>query len=143
MDNNIKKRIESLTHNDSDLRGRPATEKEIGEAEATLNVKFNTQYIEFIKHFGGAFAGISIHAFNNGEMIGDETVTTLTQNFRTHTYGLTQELNDSYVISDDGSGNPILINNKGQILIYLHETGETEILHESFNQLLDHSLPNE
>ena len=141
MDNILRKRIENLVENDNDLRGRPATDNEIKDAEIRLNVKFDTQYIDFIKIFGGAFCGIAIHAFGNGDMIGDETVIELTQRFRKYTPNLSSELISSYVISDDGAGNPILISQNGHILIYFHDSGETEVLHTTFNDLLNQALP--
>jgi len=141
MDNILRKRIENLVENDNDLRGRPATDNEIKDAEIRLNVKFDTQYIDFIKIFGGAFCGIAIHAFGNGDMIGDETVIELTQRFRKYTPNLSSELISSYVISDDGAGNPLLISRNGHILIYFHDSGETEVLHTTFNDLLNQALP--
>mgnify|MGYP000473657581 CR=1 FL=1 len=32
------------------------------------------------------------------------------------------EVTDTYVISDDGSGNPIMINSKGEVEIYYHDS---------------------
>ncbi|MFG0270989.1 MULTISPECIES: SMI1/KNR4 family protein [Pseudomonas] len=140
MNKSLQKRIEKIVENDNDLRGRPATDKEIKDAEINLNVTFDTQYIDFIKIFGGAFCGIAIHAFDNGDMIGDETVTELTQRFRKYTPNLSNELMNSYVISDDGAGNPILISRTGHILIYFHDSGEAEVLHNTFNDLLNQAL---
>lgn len=37
---------------DGDLYGLPATDSEIETAEQTLGVKFNADYIQFIKAFG-------------------------------------------------------------------------------------------
>ncbi|MBI6888652.1 SMI1/KNR4 family protein [Pseudomonas putida] len=140
MDNILQKRIEKLVESDNSLRGRPATDNEIKDAEINLNIKFDTQYIDFIKIFGGAFCGIAIHAFDNGDMIGNETVTELTQRFRQYTTNLSNELMNSYVISDDGAGNPILTSRTGHILIYFHDSGETEVLHTTFNDLLNQAL---
>ncbi|NIF27158.1 SMI1/KNR4 family protein [Pantoea sp. Tr-811] len=142
MNKQLLEKISSLIMPDNDLHGSPASDKEIFDAELELGIIFDPQYIDFIKIFGGAFGGIEIHAFNNGELIGDETVTELTKSFRNaYSDNLTDELMQSCVISGDGAGNPILINQKGHIIIYLHETGEVEKMHNSLEELLQKSFP--
>lgn len=142
MDKNLQKKITNFIMKDCDLHGRPATDKEISEAELELGLKFNEQYANFIKLFGGAFGGIEIHAFNNGDLIGNETVTELTKEFRkTYSEHLTDELMQSCAISDDGAGNPILINQDGHIIIFLHETGEVQKMHNSLEELLLKAFP--
>ncbi len=119
------------------LYGIPATDEEIIQAETILNIKFNIQYIEFIKLFGGAFGGIAIHAFKNGSLIGKASVVELTQKFR-NTYSDLDEsiLRLFYVISDDGCGNPILMNTDGKIFIFYHDCYEMEFLYSSLEELL-------
>ncbi|MEK4425950.1 SMI1/KNR4 family protein [Solibacillus sp. FSL K6-1523] len=124
------------------FRGKPATNEEILNAEQVLNVKFNVEYIQFIKLFGGACAGFDIHAFNNGSSLGKETVVELTQRFRRGGEDLIpQELKDAYVISDDGSGNPILMNAEGKIFIFLHDSWEVELLYNSLQEMLMNYFP--
>ncbi len=127
---------------DGDLYGLPATDSEIETAEQTLGVKFNADYIQFIKAFGGAFGGVEIHAFNNGSLIGNETVTELTERFRdNYLESAGEQWRDAYVISDDGTGNPVLMTAEGVLHLYLHETGETELLYDSLEQLLSQTFP--
>ena len=93
-----------LITGDGDLHGLPATDPEIEAAERALGVKFNADYIQFIRVFGGAFGGIEIHAFNNGALIGKATVTELTQWFRdAYLEAAGESWRDAYVISDDGA----------------------------------------
>lgn len=107
-----------------------------------MNIKFNEQYVEFIKRFGGAFGGIDIHAFNNGALIGKATVTEMTEKFRSiYTDNLPEELVSAIVISDDDSGNSILINTAGEIFIYLHEEDVVELLYDLLNALLTKFFP--
>jgi len=142
VDKKLKEKITNLIMIDCDLHGRPATDTEISEAELELGLKFNEQYTDFIKIFGGAFGGIEIHAFDNGDLIGNETVTELTKEFRkTYSEHLTEDLMQSFAISDDGAGNPILINQDGHIIIFLHETGEVQKMHNSLEELLLKSFP--
>ncbi|EAE5922248.1 SMI1/KNR4 family protein [Listeria monocytogenes] len=133
----VFEKLEEFYKQHSGLKGQPATEEQIHEAEKILDVQFNKQYIHFIKQFGGAFGGISIHAFNNGSLIGKATVIDLTLKFR-KIYGetISKELSESYVVSDDGSGNPILMDTAGKITIYYHDSGESELLYDSLQELL-------
>ena len=87
-----------------------------------LNVKFSSDYIDFIKHFGRAWADIEIFAFE-----GNETVVGYTQSLRE----VHAETSENYAVADDGAGNPIMINPKGEVLIFYHDNGENEILASS------------
>jgi hypothetical protein len=139
MDDNLVNRIEKFLSKTEfeGLLGKPASDKEIHNAEKTLNVKFDNNYIHFIKKFGGSCAGISIYAFSNGSLLGKETVVELTEMFR-ESLGdaIPNELIDAYVISDDGAGNPVLINKQGNVLIYFHDSLEIDFLHESLEEML-------
>ncbi|MCR6678368.1 SMI1/KNR4 family protein [Escherichia marmotae] len=135
-------REEITSDQDMVLYGVPASDEEIIQAEKILNIKFNNQYIEFIKLFGGAFGGIAIHAFKNGSLIGKASVVDLTQKFR-ETYSDLDEniLTSFYVISDDGGGNPIIMDTDGRIFIFLHDSYEIECLYSSLDDLLVKSFP--
>jgi hypothetical protein len=121
-----------------DLVGQPATDTEIAQAETILNVKFNDQYIEFIKNFGGAYAGFGIHAFHNSFFSGKSTVVDLTERFRR---GMRKEFaakaGSLYAISIDGSGNPILMDSGGGIYAYWHDENKLEIIYRSLEDLLN------
>ncbi len=41
-------------------------EEEIKYAQQRLGVQFNKDYVQFMKMFGGAYAGLAVHAFSNG-----------------------------------------------------------------------------
>ncbi|WP_338526408.1 SMI1/KNR4 family protein [Pseudomonas batumici] len=141
MKSDLIEKIENVFRSQDCLRGKPATDAEIQQAENLLKVTFNEQYVEFIKLFGGAFGGIDIHAFNNGSLLGKATVIDLTLKFRNANENcVPAPLKNAYVISDDGAGNPILMNSNGQILIYLHDEHEVEILYESLEVLLTKSF---
>lgn len=131
LTNKLKKFL--LNEDNSGLMGKPATDEQISEAENKLGIKLSDDYIEFIKLFGGAYAGIDIHAFENAESIGKESVIDFTLDLRkSH-----PEVQDTYVISDDGSGNPIMINPNGEVVIYYHDSGESEILSSSLGKYIE------
>ncbi|WP_231744991.1 hypothetical protein [Lysinibacillus sp. F5] len=56
------------------LVGTPASQ----EDQQQPHVQFHADYVTFIEIFGGAYAGIAVHAFSNGSSIGNETVVDLT-----------------------------------------------------------------
>lgn len=113
------------------MLGIPATDEQIEQAEKELNVKFSSDYIDFIKNFGRAWAGIEIFAFE-----GNETVVGYTQSLR-EVHAVTSE---NYAIADDGAGNPIMINPKGEVLIFYHDDGESEILASSLEVFIEENF---
>lgn len=144
MNESLLSRVEEviMSHGNHSLYGLPAEGYEIDNAEKLLNVRFNEQYIMFIKRFGGAFGGVAIHAFKNGSLIGKETVVELTQSFRrSYVHSENEYLLSFYAISDDGAGNPLLMNEDGIIIIFYHDTREIDILYDSLESLLMKSFP--
>ncbi len=123
-------RIFLTSHN---MIGKPASDEQIASAEKILGVKFSTDYIDFIKNFGKAYAGMMINALD-----GNENVVDCTKSLREEH----PEVKDTYVISDDGSGNPIMINTKGEVQIYYHDSdAEIETLASSLEQFIENNFP--
>lgn len=133
------KRLEVfLTENE--MLGNPATAEQIADAEKVLNVKFSEDYVDFITRFGGTYAGISIHAFENASDIGNESVIELTTSMREsfgNGDGRKTEAEQSLAFSDDGGGNPILINPKGEIVIFYHDSDEREVLAKNLGKYIE------
>ncbi|WP_442604121.1 SMI1/KNR4 family protein [Paenibacillus sp. KN14-4R] len=123
----------------STLVGIPASQEEIAEAQRQLNVNFHEDYVHFIRTFGGAFAGLAVHAFSNGSSLGNETVVDLTLGFREQfkELPLAEVLRTGYVISIDGSGDPIIIDREGKVCICYHDTREIKLLADSFEMLIE------
>lgn len=142
MNAELTEKLQQLFNEHSGLLGKPASDEQIHSAQQTLGITFHPDYVEFIKRFGGSFAGIDIHAFENGSLIGKQSVTELTVDFR-HGHDTCElpELQGAFVISGDGSGNPILMNSQGQLYLYLHDEGEVELLAPSLEALLTSSFP--
>jgi cell wall assembly regulator SMI1 len=135
MKTKLVKKLEKflLDEDNSEFTGKPATDEQISNAEDKLGVKFSDDYIEFIKLFGGAYAGIEIRAFDNAACMGKESVVDFTLALRTSH----PEVQDTYVISDDGSGNPIMMNQHGEVIIYYHDSGESETLALSLGEYIE------
>lgn len=121
------------------LVGHPASQEEIVHAEQQLNVSFHKDYVQFLRMFGGAYAGIPVHGFSNGSSLGNETVIDLTRMFREQfkEHPFAEILDISYVISIDGTGDPIFINPSGHVYIGYHDTGEIRLLADSFEALIE------
>lgn len=135
----IEENLKTPFDDELSLKGIPATDKEIIEAEKELNVKFHDDYIDFIKLFGGSYAGIDIYAFNNNEMMSNDTVVDLTKSFRKDYENdyRSKIINKSYVFSFDDMGNPIMINENEYIIIFYHDSDEYEILTKSFSLFIE------
>lgn len=124
------------------LLGNPASLEEIRDAEKRLAVRFHDDYVHFIQTYGGAYAGLAVYAFSNGSSIGRETVIDLTLRFRDQykEHAFAEVLQSSYVISMDGSGDPIFINPAGEIITFHHDTGEMRLLASSFEALIEENF---
>ena len=114
-----QKLIERLSTflNKHKMRGTPATDEQIEQAEKVLNVKFSSD--------------IEIFAFE-----GNETVVGYTQSLRE----VHAETSENYAVADDGAGNPIMINPKGEVLIFYHDNGENEILASSLEVFIEENF---
>lgn len=122
--------------------GKAATNEQIINAETELNIIMDKDYKEFIQNFGGAYAGLAIHAFINGVSIGNETIIDLTNRARNlfNEAGLFPEINESLVIADDGFGNPIAIMPDGEVVLFDHDTEEKQILSNSFEDFIEENF---
>lgn len=140
----LMERLKIFLHREDNytLVGIATSQDEIDKAEKQLGVKFHEDYVQFIRTFGGAYAGLAVHAFSNGSSLGNETVVELTLGFREQFKELpfAEILRTSYVISLDGSGDPIIINQAGKVFICYHDTGELKSLANSFEELIEENF---
>jgi hypothetical protein len=121
--------------------GTPASEAQILEAEQQLGTVFHLDYRDFIKHFGGAYVGLEIWAFEKNRA---ETVISLTLDFRSD-YPVIEGLGntkDYYVFSTDGSGDYIFSRPDGVVFTCYHDTGEVVELAPSLGKLIEQHLPD-
>jgi cell wall assembly regulator SMI1 len=132
-------RLSDFLEKKPSLKGKPATMEEITTAEKVLQVTLDDNYKEFIQKFGGAYAGIAIHAFSNGSSVGTETIIELTTQDRklANEMRIFPDINRCYVIADDGSGNPIAISPNGEIILFDYDTSEQKILAANFETFIE------
>ncbi|RYE18765.1 MAG: SMI1/KNR4 family protein [Sphingobacteriaceae bacterium] len=140
MNQDLINRISNyLIDNDENYSQNTATESEIISAENTLKLTFDDDYKQFIQLFGGCYVGESIYAFKNSNDLENTTVVELTQQLRNQLAGTP---NDYYAISFDGAGNPIAMNQEGQVMLLDYNTGEQNVLASSFEKLIENNLPD-
>jgi hypothetical protein len=142
MKQEVINRLSAFFKKNPTMSGKAATDEQIINAEKELNVIVDKDYKEFIQNFGGAYAGLAIHAFINGTSIGNETIIDLTNNARNlfNDAKLFPEINESLVIADDGSGNPIAIMSNGNVVLFDYDTEEKQILSNSFEEFVEENF---
>lgn len=144
MNDALMERLKIFLHREDNrtLVGIPTSQEEIAKAQQRLNISFHEDYVHFIQTFGGAYAGLAVHAFSNGSSLGNETVVDLTLGFREEFKELpfAMVLRTGYVISLDGTGNPIIINPAGKVFICYHDTEEIKLLADSFEALIEENF---
>lgn len=142
MKQEIINKLSTFFQKNPTMSGKAATDEQIINAEKELNVIMDKDYKEFIQNFGGAYAGLAIHAFINGTSIGNETIIDLTNNARNlfNDAKLFPEINESLVIADDGSGNPIAIMSNGKVVLFDYDTEKKQILSNSFEEFVEENF---
>jgi len=117
-----------------------ASDAEIEQAEEQLGVIFDKDYKEFIKRYGGCYVGVDVYAFKNASDLSNKTVIDLTLFYRDQE--VISETGGFYTISFDGSGNPIILNQTGEVVMYDHDNGEFIVEAASFEELIEANLPD-
>jgi hypothetical protein len=112
--------------------------KEIIEAEKFLNVYFSQGYKRFLRMYGGASVpGHYIYGLRRQINMGERSWSVI---HRTDFYKNVQkwpDIEDWYIVSDDGSGNPIGIDPEGRVWLSDHNSGFEKVkLADSFEEFL-------
>ncbi|MBS0272652.1 MAG: SMI1/KNR4 family protein [Proteobacteria bacterium] len=116
----------------------PSGIKEIEQAEEDLKVKFSSEYKWYLEKFGGgAFEDLDISGVKEMMSMGTKVVSVVE---KTKFYKESQKwpgVENWYIISDDGSGNPIGIDPEGKVWLSDHDSGFEQIkLADSFEEFL-------
>lgn len=119
-------------------RADTSTEDEIEQAEKELGLSFNIEYKKFLKLYGGAGIGSQwVYGLKRQQSMG-EVLWSVIEN--TKFFKETQKwpnIENWYVVSDDGSGNPIGIDPEGRVWLSDHDSGFEHIkLADSFCEFL-------
>lgn len=136
-------RLEKYFNKNQNLKGTPVKEADIISAQNNLGIKFNSDYIYFLEKYGGSSAGIDIYSISsttNSSVIGNENVIDQTIYLWNEYSQHNNFLKNLYAISDDGSGNPILMHPNGEIFIFYHDNFTIEKLYSNLEELFQQSL---
>ena len=122
---------------DQDLYAGSVDEDLIHDVEKNLNLLFSDEYIKFVRQYGCAIVGgFYIFGLKTLSIMGD-TLNTVLSNTLFYRDQNWPGLENCYVISDDGRGNPIYMDREGKVWLSDHDSGfETILLADSFNEFL-------
>jgi hypothetical protein len=139
MKTELIERINNYLNKSGSFHSQRADDKEIEQAEDLLNVIFDSDYKQFIKTFGGCYVGFDIYGFKNSNDLEEKTVVDLTKLYKEAGWPITE---DCYVISFDSSGNPIMMDKSGEVILFDHDDGSFVVLANSFEELIEKNLPD-
>jgi hypothetical protein len=119
------------------------SDEEIKAAMEELQCRFADDYIEFLRRYGGGMAySLPIYGLRPVESMGwPWSVLEETHGIRRRGWPPAQGW---YVISDDGYGNPIAMNEKDEVWINEYQFGGETKIYDSFEEfLLDFCLDDD
>ena len=139
VEDNVWKTLEREYRERPDYFGVPTKDIYlIEEAQKILGLSFSEAYTKFLRNFGGIIAdghtvcGLII---SNQNRFFNETVVEKTKFFKE--VQKWPNIENWYIISDDGSGNPIGIDPEGKVWLSDHDSGFEHIkLADSFEEFL-------
>jgi hypothetical protein len=113
------------------------SEEEIAEAAAAIGCTFHEDYVMFLRRYGGAMVGsLPVFGLRPAPVTGMPWhVVEVTKWFREQGW---PGVNEWYVISDDGFGNPIGVAPDGRVMISDHDSGLVRLLAKNFEEFLLH-----
>jgi len=109
---------------------------EIEESQEILGCRFHSDYIEYLKLFGGGTVGsLIVYGLRPTELSGNVwySVVKVTEHFRDQQW---PHADESYVISEDGGGNPFGVTPDGRIMCYDHDVGDYREIAPDFEAFL-------
>lgn len=122
------------------MKAESVSEEEINSIEASLGVRFDSDYKKFVLKYGGAIVGaFPIYGLRHADPMDNElwSVSTVTRHYRNEDWPDTQNW---YVISSDHSDNPVGITPDGKVISFDHDYGEIIEVANSFEAYLNKCL---
>lgn len=113
------------------------SDAEIADAAAAIGCTFHDDYVAFLRRFGGATVGsLPVFGLRPARVMGKRwSVVELTNWFRTQGW---PGVDEWYIISEDGFGNPIGLARDGRVMISDHDVGRVSVLANDFEDFLLH-----
>ncbi|MEM0942229.1 MAG: SMI1/KNR4 family protein [Bacteroidota bacterium] len=138
MDSRIEEKLDVFYSKNQIALGTKCSNKDIEFIEKSLSVKLTETHKDFLLKYGGSLVGdFAIYGMINSELMDEENIIELTESYKDD--DLTLEPGQ-YVLSHDGSGNPIVQDPSGGILIFDHDIGDFNAIADSLEDLIDRKL---
>jgi hypothetical protein len=130
--------IKAWFSDDRGLYTEGVLKEKIQQYEKDLNLAFSEEYIKFLKQYGsGIVDSFYIHGNPSNLFMGGNLKSVVD---KTNFYKLDQkwpDIDDWYIISDDGRGNPIGCKPDGSVWLSNHDAGFEQIkLADNFEEFL-------
>jgi hypothetical protein len=138
MDKSILNELQTWFMNDRGLYTDGILKEKIEQYERELNLVFSIEYKEFLKQYGsGIVDSFYIHGNPSNLFMGGKLRSVID---KTNFYKNEQkwpDIDDWYIISDDGSGNPIGCKPDGSVWLSDHDAGFEQVkLADNFEEFL-------
>lgn len=138
MNSKLKKMLDKNLSEIEGLFGGKCSIQEIKNAEVSLSLVFSRSYKEFLRLYGAAiFDGYTVYGLKKLILMDDKNYTVVD---KTKFYKETQkwpDIEDWYIISDDGRGNPIGCKPDGSVWLSDHDSNFEQIkLANDFEEFL-------
>lgn len=113
------------------------SDAEIADAAAALGCTFHEDYVAFLRRYGGATVGsMPVFGLRPAPVTGTPWhVVEVTKWFREQGW---PGVDEWYIISEDGFGNPIGLTPDGRVMVSDHDVGRVMVLANDFEDFLLH-----
>jgi len=136
--NNTWDLLEKFINEFPSIKCKNVNIKDIAEAERNLCLHFSDSYKFFLKNYECSIAGeLRIYGLSKAESFSNDLWSVIQNTNFFKEQEKWPDIEDWYIVSTDGSGDPIGINAKGEVWISYHDSGfEQEKLADSFEEFL-------
>ena len=139
MENSVWKELENYFEDDrNDYVGGRVNISLVEEAEKKVGLKFSLDYKKFLELYGGATVGGElIYGLSYQQCMSINCWSVLDKTFFFKNKQKWPDIDDWYIISDDGRGNPIGCKPDGSVWLSDHDAGFEQVkLADDFEEFL-------
>jgi hypothetical protein len=141
MHENFLKDLDRHMNELNGLYGGACDIREIENAQEELNLKFDNDYVFFVLKYGGGIVGsFYIYGLKKISLMGDELWSVIQNTIFYKNKQKWPDIDDWYIISDDGRGNPIGCKPDGSVWVSDHDAGFEQVKLADDFELFLHKL---
>jgi hypothetical protein len=141
MHENFLKDLDRHMNDLNGLYGGACDIREIENAQEELNLKFDNDYVFFVLKYGGGIVGsFYIYGLKKISLMGDELWSVIQNTIFYKNKQKWPDIDDWYIISDDGRGNPIGCKPDGSVWVSDHDAGFEQVKLADDFELFLHKL---